>query len=353
MRYICAMNTKVYDFNLRLSWKTLSVISRIDRFDASWTSIERLDGGNLRQLRHVATIQSVGASTRIEGSKMTDEEVADLLKNIGISNIEDRDSQEVVGYFNVLDTIVDSHEAIVVSENNIKNLHNQLLKFSTKDSWHRGDYKQHINAVEASFPDGSKKIIFKTTDPGFLTEDAMLRLIKWYGMETDVHPLIVCAAFIYEFVSIHPFQDGNGRLSRLLTTLTLLQKGYKWIQYVSFEHEIENRKKDYYISLRSCQAQRPNEDITDWIEFFLESLLNVQFKLEHKLSLSEQHPLLSTKEKMIYAYIINHTDSKSGDIVSALNISKPTVKRVLSDLVDKQLIVKQGRGAGVTYTIPE
>ena len=262
------MNAKVYDFNLRLSWKILSVISQIDRFDASWTSIERMEGGNLRQLRHIATIQSVGASTRIEGSKMTDEEVANLLINIGISKIEDRDSQEVVGYFNVLDTIVDAHEAVIVSENNIKNLHNQLLKFSTKDTWHRGAYKQHVNAVEASFPDGSKKIIFRTTDPGFPTEDAMRRLIEWYSIETEVHPLIVCAAFVYEFVSIHPFQDGNGRLSRLLTTLTLLQKGYKWIQYVSFEHEIENRKKDYYASLRSCQAQRPNEDITDWIEFF-------------------------------------------------------------------------------------
>lgn len=353
MRYICAMNAKVYDFNLRLSWKILSVISRIDRFDASWASIERLEGGNLRQLRHIATIQSVGASTRIEGSKMTDEEVANLLINTGISKIEDRDSQEVVGYFNVLDTIVDSHEAIVVSENNIKNLHNQLLKFSTKDTWHRGDYKQHVNAVEASFPDGSKKIIFKTTEPGFPTEDAMRRLIDWYSIETEVHPLIVCAAFVYEFVSIHPFQDGNGRLSRLLTTLTLLQKGYNWIQYVSFEHEIENRKKDYYISLRSCQALRPNEDITDWIEFFLESLLNVQFKLEQKLAITERQTHLSSKEKLVYSYILNHTHCKSSDIVLNLNISKPTVKRILTYLIDKQLIKKYGRGAGITYTVPE
>ncbi len=347
------MKAKVYEFSLQLSWKILSVISRIDRFDASWTSIERLESGNLRQLRHIATIQSVGASTRIEGSKMSDEEVADLLNNIGISKIEDRDSQEVVGYFNILDTIVDSFNAIVISESNIKNLHNQLLKYSSKDSWHRGDYKQHINAVEASFPDGSKKIIFRTTDPGFATEDAMQRLINWHRMETEVHPLIVCAAFVYEFVSIHPFQDGNGRLSRLLTTLLLLQKGYKWIQYVSFENEIENRKKDYYVSLRSCQAQRPNEDITDWIEFFLESLLNVQFKLEQKLALSQKQTHLSTKEKMVYSYIVNHSGCKSSDIVSDLTISKPTVKRILSNLIDKQLIVKYGRGAGITYTAPE
>lgn len=347
------MKAKAYELSLKLSWKILSVISRIDRFDASWASMERLEGGNLRQLRHIATIQSVGASTRIEGSKMSDEEVAILLNNIGISKIEDRDSQEVVGYFNALDTIVDSHDAIAVSENNIKNLHNQLLKYSNNDAWHRGEYKQHINAVEASFPDGSKKIIFRTTDPGFATEDAMRRLIDWHSIETEVHPLIVCASFVYEFVSIHPFQDGNGRLSRLLTTLLLLQKGYKWIQYVSFEHEVENRKKDYYVSLRSCQAQRPNEDITDWIEFFLESLLNVQFKLEQKLAMSERQTHLPIKEKMVYSYILNYPDCKSSDIVSGLNISKPTVKRILSDLIEKQLIVKHGRGAGISYTVSE
>lgn len=171
------MKADVYNFSLKLSWKVLSVISRIDRFDASWSSIERLESDNLRQLRHIATIQSVGASTRIEGSKMSDEDVANLLNNIGISKIEDRDSQEVVGYFNVLDTIVNSYDAMVINESNIKNLHNQLLKYSSKDSWHRGDYKQHINAVEASFPDGSKKIIFRTTDPGFATEDAVRQLM--------------------------------------------------------------------------------------------------------------------------------------------------------------------------------
>jgi Fic family protein len=169
-------------------------------------------------------------------------------------------------------------------------------------------------------------------------------------METEVHPLIACAALVYEFVSIHPFQDGNGRLSRLLTTLSLLQKGYNWIQYVSFEHEIENRKKEYYISLRTCQAQRPNEDITEWIEFFLKSLLNVQSKLEQKLAVSEQQSNLSTKEKMIYSYILNHPGCKSSEVVAELNITKPTVKRVLSDLIDKKLIVRYGRGAGITYT---
>jgi Fic family protein len=343
------MKVNVYNFELNLSWKTLREISKIDRFDASWSSIERIEGKSLKHLKNIATIQSVGASTRIEGSKMTDEEVKILLNNIGISKAEDRDSQEVIGYFNVLDTIGTSFSEIEVTENNIKNLHNQLLKYSSKDAWHKGAYKQHVNAVEATFPDGTSKIIFKTTEPGYATEDAMRDVVDWYSQEKEVHPIIICAAFAYEFVSIHPFQDGNGRLSRLLTTLLLLRSGYKWIEYVSFEHEIENRKKDYYISLRSCQAQRPNEDISEWIEFFLVSLLNIQYKLQKKLDQTGQVSGLSQKEKMVFTYIINNSGCKSGDLSKDLNISKPTVKRLIADLITNGLVSKFGQGAGVHY----
>ena len=262
------MKEKAYNFSLELNWKIIRIISQIDRFDASWSSIEKIEGRSLKQLKSIASIQSIGASTRIEGSKMSDKEVELLLNEIDISKIEDRDAQEVVGYFNVLDLISDNHDNIIVSEANIKNLHNILLKPSKKDVWHRGDYKQHVNAVQATFPDGTKQIIFKTTEPGYPTEIAMKKLLDWYNKEKEVHQLIKCAAFVYDFLSIHPFQDGNGRLSRLLTTLILIRSGYKWIEYVSFEHEIENNKKAYYRVLRNCQAQRPNEDITEWINFF-------------------------------------------------------------------------------------
>jgi Fic family protein len=144
--------------------------------------------------------------------------------------------------------------------------------------------KQHSNAVEASFPDGTRQIIFQTTEAGVATEDAIRELVNWYNTETVVHPLIKIASFVYDFLSVHPFQDGNGRLSRLISTLLLIKNGYKWIQYVSFEHEIENRKNEYYQVLRSCQAQRPNEDVTIWIQFFLNCLSNIQSQLLTKLT---------------------------------------------------------------------
>lgn len=344
------MNEKVYNFELSLNWNLLRVISQIDRFDASWATIEKKEGQSLKQLKSIATIRSVGASTRIEGSKLSDKEVETLLNNIDISKIEDRDSQEVVGYFNVLDQISESYNDIQVKERDIKSLHNLLLKISKKDEWHRGDYKQHTNAVEATFPDGSKQIIFKTTDPGFATEDAMRALINWHKSEKEVHPLIKVAAFVYDFVSIHPFQDGNGRLSRLLTTLLLMKSGYHWIQYVSFEHEIESNKKKYYRVLRNCQAQRPNENISEWIEFFLESLINVQTKLENKLEKYGEENKLPPKIKSILTFINEYPGCKSGEIATKLDIPNPTIKRILTELVSKNLIEKHGKGAGTNYT---
>jgi len=345
------MNDKVYIFKLNLDWDLLKNVSKIDRFDASWSSIEKREGQSLKQLKNIATVRSVGASTRIEGSKMSNEEVKVLLDNLEITKIEERDAQEVVGYFEALELISENYNEIEITESNIKNLHNLLLKYSDKDQWHKGNYKQHSNAVEVILPNGTKQIIFQTTNAGFETEDAMRNLIKWYNSDMEIHPLIKSAIFSYEFVSIHPFQDGNGRLSRLLAILLLLKNGYKWIQYVSFEHEIESRKNEYYLKLRQCQAQRPNEDITEWINFFFSTLLNIQEQLMHKLEVTGVKTKLSPREKSILTYIESNPGSKSGEIAKKLQIPNPTVKRLLTKLLNENLIEKYGIGAGTNYSI--
>lgn len=345
------MSNIVYNFKLNIDWKLINLISKIDRFDANWTAIERKEKQSLKELKTIATVRSVGASNRIEGNKMSDEEVDVLLQEIDITKLTDRDSQEVVGYFEVLDLISESYESIIVSESHIKSLHNSLMKYSAKDQWHKGNYKMHSNAVEATFLDGTKQIVFQTTEAGFATEEAMRQLIHWYNSESEVHTLIKVASFIYDFLSVHPFQDGNGRISRLLSTLLLLKNGYNWIQYVSFEHEIENRKNEYYQVLRSCQAQRPNEDVTEWILFFLNCLSNIQSQLMIKLQKSGLETQLSFKEKSIYTIIQNRPNIQSGEISDKLAIPAPTVKRILSELVKKELIEKQGNGRNVSYTI--
>lgn len=345
------MKQKIYNFSLSFDWQLLRIISQIDRFDASWSSIEKREEPILKHLKSMATIQSVGSSTRIEGSKMSDKEVEVLLDNMEISRLEDRDSQEVAGYSIVMNLIYDSAHEIEMTENNIKNLHNQLMKFNSKDDWHRGEYKQHTNAVEARFADGTRQIVFRTEEPGYPTEDAMRNLINWYKNEKEVHPLIVTACFVYDFVSIHPFQDGNGRLSRLLTNLLLLQNGYNWIEYISFEHEVEKNKKEYYRSLRICQAQRPNEDVTEWINFFLNSLINLQNKLDSKLEKLGVEVKLSPKEKEVYSFITNNQGVKVGAISRKLDIPVSTTKRIINKLLTSNLIKKYSKGAGTNYGI--
>jgi Fic family protein len=342
---------QVHTFQISIDWSLISLISVIDRFDASWSSIERREGKTLKQLKSIATVRSVGASTRIEGSRMSDEEVDVLLKNLDVTKLEDRDSQEVVGYLNVLDLITEQFDEIGIRETDIKSLHNLLMKPSKKDEWHRGNYKQHTNSVEASMPDGSRQIIFQTTDPGFATEKAVEDLIKWYQEDSTTHALVKCALFAYEFLSIHPFQDGNGRLSRLLATLLLLKQGYTWIQYVSFEHEIESRKNEYYSILRRCQSQRPNEDVTPWVIFFFDALKNIQGQLLAKLRLQESTGKLSPKEKSILLFLGDHAGAKSGEISKKLDITIPTAKRILAGLVERQLIEKHGIGPGTYYTL--
>ena len=282
---------------------------------------------------------------------MSDEEVEILLKEIYITKIEDRDSQEVVGYYETLDIILKSYDDIDINESGLKNLHNILLKYSQKDEWHKGDYKQHNNAVETKLPNGTSQIFFGTTEAGFPTQNAMRLLIDWYSNDKETHPLIKCALFAYDFVSIHPFQDGNGRLSRLISTLLLLKHGYKWIQYVSFEHEIENRKTEYYRVLRSCQAQRPNENVSDWVNFFFSALRNIQEQLMKKLEITGIETKLSPREKSIITFISNNAGCKSGEIAKKLGIPSPTVKRILPGLINKNLIEKYGTGPGTNYSI--
>lgn len=346
------MSIEINHLKLDIDMGLMTQLSNLDRFDASWNSIEKREGASLKQLKSIATVKSVGASTRIEGSKMSDDEVAVLIDKIEITQLELRDQQEVVGYFETLDTITDNFATIEISESQIKGLHNLLLKHGEKDAWHRGQYKQHSNAVEATLNNGTKQIIFRTTEPGFPTQDAMNRLVDWYEQDTNTLPLIKTALFVYEFLSIHPFQDGNGRLSRLLASLLLLKNGYTWIQYISFEHEIENRKSEYYKVLMETQRNRPGENVTAWVRFFISCLNHIQRNLLQKL---EQHKnpaqALSLREQRILFFIQNYPLSKSGEIAQKLDIALPTVKKTLKDLTTKNLVSKIGVGRATAYLV--
>ncbi|MFA6260626.1 MAG: Fic family protein [Bacteroidia bacterium] len=341
---------KIYTFDLELNWDLIKQLSELDTFGGSWSAIENRERQGLRELKSIATVRSVGASTRIEGSKITDDEVELLISHLDVAKLEERDQQEVAGYFEALDTIAEFYGDFDIRESHIKQIHQVLMKHSIKDAWHKGNYKQHSNVVLASHPDGSEQVVFQTTNPGIETEEAMRNLIAWHNTDTETHPIIRTALFVYDLLSIHPFQDGNGRLSRLLTTLLLLRQGYSWIQYVSFEHEIESRKKEYYQVLIECQRHRPGENINPWVNFFLDCLNNIQHQLMKKIEYKGNAGSMSIKEKKIYSYIESYPGSQSGTIAGKLGIPLPTLKKILAAMVTKNIILKHGIGKGTHYT---
>ena len=345
------MSVQIHTLQLDLGMQLITQLSKIDRFDASWETIEKRAGASLKQLKSIATVRSVGASTRIEGSQMSDDEVAVLIEKLSVSKFEERDEQEVIGYFEALDTIAENYASINISESQIKNLHKILMAHGDKDAWHRGNYKQVSNAVEANFLDGTKQLVFRTAEPGIATQDAMMQLVEWYYSDKETIPLVKTALFVYEFLSIHPFQDGNGRLSRLLGSLLLLQNGYSWIQYVSFEHEIENRKSEYYKVLMQTQRNRPGENITEWLVFFVSCLINIQEQLLAKLADGKITKSISQREQRILFFIQNHPGCSSGEVSKKLNLALPTVKKSLKTLVENGNITKEGRGKATGYFI--
>ena len=351
------------DHKLNLSFQTnqkiINLIAKIDSFRGKWELIENKNITQLKQLKNIATIQSIGSSTRIEGATLSDAEIEKLISDLKINKLENRDEQEAVGYYNVLELIIENYKNINISENYILQLHSLLLKYSIKDTGQKGSYKRISNKVVANYPDGTQKIIFNTTEP-YLVEKEMSDLINWTNKNIDqenYHPLLVIGLFIYEFLSIHPFHDGNGRLSRLLTTLLLLKRGYNFVQYVSFEHLIENRKLQYYAALMECQKTRNtnHENIDKWILFFLDSLELLIKKLELKVQDSNSKQIyLNKRQEKIYNFIEQNGPCKIGDINKHFTeLSINTIKKDLQYLTKNNVILKYGERKGTIYNTPQ
>ena len=330
-------------------------LSVIDSFKGSWKAIEGQQSRYLKELRKIATIESIGSSTRIEGAALSDEEVEKLLKKVKITRMQSRDEQEVVGYYEALETILKNYTDIELEERYIHQLHGILLKHSNKDQTHKGRYKNLSNQVVANYPDGTQRVIFRTTEP-HLTQAEMQSLITWTNermAKKDLHPLMIAAAFVYEFLSIHPYQDGNGRLSRLLTSLLLLKQDYQFIQYISFENVIESKKEGYYRALIEGQKNRykKSERIDSWVQFFLESLIILTQRLEAKYeTYSKLKTVLNERQENVLEYIKEHNNAQVGELESQLKgYSRNTLKKDLAYLVKEGLILKTGEGRGVRY----
>ncbi|MDZ7879056.1 MAG: Fic family protein [Saprospiraceae bacterium] len=346
-----------FDFSTQQT--VLRKIAAIDAFQSRWKVEQTEEQSFLKDLKKQMLVESTGSSTRIEGSTLTNEEIETLLKNMKITQLKTRDEQEVGGYYEVLTLVLESFQDIPLSENYIAQLHGLLLRHSDKDQRHRGAYKALSNQVVAASPGNTQRIIFNTTLP-HLTPAAMQDLVSWTNeaFKADVlHPLIIIAVFIYEFLSIHPFQDGNGRLSRLLTTLLLLKYGYDFILFTSFENLIEERKKDYYRVLMHGQQQRGKTEggelIDQWLVFFLDSLLTLSQRLtEKRQAYITLKDYLNERQKQVLAVITKNSPAQLSDISLHLpKIPRATLKRDLSILVERRLLTQVGSGRGVRYFV--
>ena len=335
----------------------LSLIARIDEFKGAWRALGTLAPDRLSALKRVATIESIGSSTRIEGSRLTDREVERLLSNLTIKKFETRDEQEVAGYAELMDLMFRAWEDIPFNENHVKQLHQILLQYSQKDERHRGNYKTNSNSVAAFDENGAQiGIVFETATP-FDTPRLMSELLAWVNDEREqavLHPLLIIAIFVVVFLEIHPFQDGNGRLSRVLTTLLLLQAGYTYVPYSSLESVIEANKETYYLALRETQgsirSDAPNWQ--PWLLFFLRSLAEQVRRLEKKVE-REQIVLAALPELslQIVEFAREHGRITMAEAIKLTSTSRNTLKRHFRDLVECHHLEQHGSGRGVWYRL--
>lgn len=329
-------------------------IAGIDELKGRWNGEARINPQLLKRLKKSVLVTSSGASTRIEGARLTDEEVERLMMGVKTTLLADRDSQEVKGYYELLQNIFTTWTDLRFTENTIKHFHNELLRYVEKDQRHRGDYKKIENTVEMFNAERkSIGVIFETTK-AYLTPKEMQELVAWTQKALEAkqhHPLLIIGNFIVEFLKIHPFQDGNGRLSRILVNFLLLKAGYLYMPYISHEKLVEDNKHDYYLALRKSQKTfiSKKDDITAWLKFFLGLLLK---QAEAAIMVIESEALekvLSLKQLAVWNYIQGVAEAGPGEITENTGVVRPTVNQALNKLLKFNRIERLGMGRSVRY----
>lgn len=332
------------------------IIAQIDECKGRWVAGVKLHPQVLGRLKKSVLVTSTGASTRIEGAKLSDKDVEKLMRGLDIQKFQDRDKQEVQGYYELLQNVFESWQTIALNEGTIKSLHSELLKYVKKDVFHRGDYKKRENKVHMISAAGrSVGVLFDTT-PAYLTPKETQELVEWTrtALENNkYHSLFVIGNFLVEFLNIHPFQDGNGRVSRILTNLLLLRCGYLYVPYVSHEKIVEDNKPDYYLALRKSQAtiKTKKENIIPWLEFFLTAFLKQSQIAVALLSDENVERFFSEKQLKVWQYLQTTQEASPKEISLKTKVARPTVNQVLNKLMQYKKIERIGIGRSTRYRI--
>lgn len=332
----------------------ITKIARIDELKGQWSAGANLNPYLLGRLKKSVLVTSTGASTRIEGANMSDEDIEKQMQGIAIQRFTDRDKQEVQGYYELLQNIFEAWDGISFSESSIKHLHKELLKYVENDKLHRGEYKKGENQVRMIDAQGKDLGIIFDTTPAYLTSKQTLELIEWTRDalgQKKYHPLFVVGNFLVEFLNIHPFKDGNGRLSRILTNLLLLKEGYLYMSYVSHEKLVEDKKVDYYIALRESQKtfRTKKDNIFDWLNFFLDIILTQSQEAIVLISEENLETILSKKQLSVWQYLNSVMEATPQQIVKKTGIARSTVNKIIIKLFNLKKIERLGIGRAVRY----
>ncbi len=335
--------SKRLQFSFSINNKIYNLISNIDALNSEFRVSEKLSHQTIKRLTQSVLVTSSWASNRIEWNKLTDDEVEKLYNKMNIKKLKTRDQQEVAWYLELLELVFSSYQNMTFNEWLILQFHDLMLKYTTKDIWHKWKYKFWPNRVEARDREWNLvKIIFDPTEPA-LTPLEMKDLIGRTLLELknkEIHPLIIITNFIFEYLAIHPFQDWNWRTSRILTNLLLLQQWYLFTPFISHEKLIEEKKIEYYKALWKTQKtwKTKNENMSEWILFFLE---RIQEQVKRSIKISQKNdiePFLSKIQQKVWETIIKYPEISRKEIQTKTNLSYHTIWQAIQKLIDMKQI---------------
>ena len=305
----------------------------------------------LERLIEIAKIQSTESSNRMEGIVTTNARLKQLVENK--TTPRNRDEKEILGYRNVLNLVHENYAAIPIRPNYILQMHRDMLKYTSLG--YGGNFKTTPNEIDMTLPNGEKAVLFRPLEP-YETPDAVLTICKSYQRVLNkeiIDPLILIPCFILDFLCIHPFNDGNGRMSRLLTLLLLYRSGYMVGQYISIEKAIADTKENYYDVLAVADQGWHTEenDPKPFIKYMLGIILSCYRDFEERINFAQKAGVRSTSYDIVKEYALNKigTFTKQDALIACPSRGSSSVEAALKKLVADGTIAKMGAGRKTHY----
>lgn len=337
------------EYNDTLTPDIVALVAQIHEFKGKYSGLEKTQADVLTQLVNIAKIQSTEASNRIEGIITTDDRLKKIVRDKTMPKT--RSEKEIAGYRDVLAIIHESHDYIPPKPTVILQLHRDLYRFSGTTSG--GSYKSSDNVIAEDHADGTRTVRFQPV-AAWETPDMMKSLCDSYELalaDPEVDPLILIPIFILDFLCIHPFNDGNGRTSRLLTLLLLYRAGYYVGKYISIEKLISDSKETYYDTLQESSDgwHEGKNDYTPFVRYLLGVILKAYREFAQRVDLVTTEKL--SKTARVREIIKSHvgTITKSEIMEACPDVSQITAQRALSEMIDSGEILKIGGGRYTKY----